>query len=165
MPDFRVTADGWLFAGWRRFPCALGRSGIVRDKHEGDGATPAGRWPLREVLYRRDRLTPPATRLPVSAIARDDGWCDDPAHADYNRRVRLPHPARCETLWRDDALYDLICVIGYNDAPPAAGRGSAIFMHVAAPGYAPTAGCVALAPADLRAVLAEAGRGDFLVIG
>ena len=165
MSALRITNDGWLVAGWRRFPCALGRAGIVANKREGDGATPAGRWPLREILYRPDRITRPVSRLPVSAIAPDAGWCDDPSHPDYNRRVKLPHAARCETLWRDDGLYDLLCVIGYNDAPVIAGRGSAIFMHVAAPRLAPTAGCVALAPIDLRAVLAETGPDDRIAIG
>lgn len=160
MTVFHVTADGWLFANGRRFICALGRAGTTRDKHEGDGATPEGRWPLRELLYRADRITAPLTRLPLSAIARDDGWCDDPGHADYNRRVKLPHPARHETLWREDALYDLVLVLGYNDAPVVPGRGSAIFMHIARPNWQPTEGCVALAPMDLRAILAIAAPGD-----
>ena len=164
MGEFRVTAEGWLSTGGWRYPCALGRAGIVRAKREGDGATPAGRWPLREVLYRSDRVARPATGLPLSRIAPADGWCDDPDHADYNRRVRLPHAARCEHLWREDALYDLICVIGYNDAPPLSGHGSAIFLHAAGPGYSPTAGCVALAPGDLRAILAAAAPGDHMVI-
>lgn len=160
----RVTADGWLIAAAVRFPCALGRAGIVASKREGDGGTPAGWLPLREVLYRADRVLPPATRLPVSPIARDDGWCDDPAHVDYNRRVRLPHPARCETLWRADGLYDLLAVLGWNDDPPVPERGSAIFLHAARPNYAPTEGCVALAVGDLRAVLAMFGPGDSLFV-
>jgi L,D-peptidoglycan transpeptidase YkuD (ErfK/YbiS/YcfS/YnhG family) len=164
MTDFRLTADGWLFTCGLRFICALGRGGIRRDKHEGDGATPAGAWPIRKVLYRADKIAAPVTRLPVSAIARDDGWCDDPAHADYNRRIKLPHPARHEILWRDDALYDLIVILGYNDAPVVPGKGSAIFMHVARPLWQPTEGCVALAPIDLRAVLAIAAPGDAVKI-
>ena len=96
--------------------------------------------------------------MPLEPIAPDDGWCDDPADADYNRMVRLPHPARCEELWRDDALYDLIGVLGWNDAPVVRGRGSAIFLHVARPDFAPTEGCVALAATDLRAVLAAGLR-------
>ncbi|MDE2007139.1 MAG: hypothetical protein KGI51_11270, partial [Rhodospirillales bacterium] len=106
------------------------------------------------VLYRADRLAAPACAVPIEPIAPDDGWCDDPAHADYNRMVRLPHPASTEELWRADAVYDLIGVLGWNDAPVARGRGSAIFLHVARPDYAPTAGCIALALADLRRVLA-----------
>jgi L,D-peptidoglycan transpeptidase YkuD (ErfK/YbiS/YcfS/YnhG family) len=164
MTDIRILPEGRLILPGRKFGCALGRSGIVRDKHEGDGATPAGRWPPRELMYRPDRMAPPRSPLPSVAMERDWGWCDDPAHPDYNRRVRLPHPARCEELWRADRLYDLVLTIGYNDAPVVAGRGSAIFMHVARPGLAPTEGCIALGLGDLEAVLAELSPDDWIVI-
>ncbi len=123
------------------------------DKREGDGATPAGRMALRRVLYRADRTAPPAARVRVEPIAREDGWCDDPGHPDYNRQVRLPHPARHEALWREDGLYDIIGVLGWNDAPVERGRGSAIFLHIARADYAPTEGCIALDARDLRRVL------------
>lgn len=159
------TAEGITALSWRgrRTICAIGRGGIREDKREGDGATPAGRFPLREILYRPDRLTAPSTRLPLRALAETDGWCDDPADAAYNCRVRLPHPARCERLWRADALYDLLIVVGYNDDPAVPGQGSAIFIHVAAPGFAPTEGCVALAVPDLKDLAAVAMPGDVLV--
>lgn len=162
MTDMAVTADGRL--RWRRrdYRCAVGRGGVRTAKVEGDGATPAGRHPLRRVLYRPDRLAAPATLLPTIPLAPDDGWCDDPAHGDYNTMVGLPHPGRCEALWRGDAVYDVIVVLGYNDGPVVAGRGSAIFLHVARPGYAPTEGCVALALPDLLAVLRDARPGDAL---
>jgi L,D-peptidoglycan transpeptidase YkuD (ErfK/YbiS/YcfS/YnhG family) len=92
--------------------------------------------------------------VPREPIAETDGWCDDPGHRDYNRLVKLPHPARHEELWRRDGVYDIVAVLGWNDAPVERGRGSAIFLHVARPGLAPTEGCVALAEGDLRAVLA-----------
>ena len=160
-----ATAEGTAFLSWagQRVRCAIGRGGIRRDKREGDGATPSGRFPLREVLYRPDRLAAPPTRLALRALAEADGWCDDPADAAYNRLVRLPRPARCEALWRADALYDLLIVVGYNDAPVEPGRGSAIFIHVAKPDYAPTKGCVALALPDLLDLAAHAAPGDVLV--
>ena len=147
--------------------CALGRSGVVsaRAKREGDGATPAGVWPLRRLLYRADRLAAPKTRLPVAAIQAHDGWCDDPKDARYNREVPLPYPASAEHLWREDHVYDLIVVLGYNDDPPEPPRGSAIFLHCARPDYAPTEGCVALAVTDLLHVVALAAPGDALEIG
>ena len=86
-------------------------------------------------------------------IAPQDGWCDDPSHAAYNRQVTLPFGHSHETLWRADGLYDLIVVLGHNDDPPAPGLGSAIFLHVAAPDYTPTEGCVALALGDLLEVV------------
>ena len=97
-------------------------------------------------------------------IAPDDGWCDAPDDAAYNRPVKLPYPASAERMWRDDGLYDLVVVLGYNDDPPEAGRGSAIFLHLARPDYAPTQGCVALARPDLEAVLALAGPGSALEV-
>jgi len=156
-------AEGWsaAFAG-RRFRCAIGRGGVTGDKREGDGATPLGRWPLRRVLFRPDRLPPPETRLPIAPLSPDDGWCDDPADDSYNRPVRLPHPARHETLWRDDGLYDVVVVLGHNDDPPVKGRGSAIFLHVARTGYASTEGCVALARDDLLRVLRDATESTAL---
>lgn len=135
------------------FPCILGRTGIRADKHEGDGGTPVGRFALKRVLYRSDKLMAPATRLPIAPIARDDGWCDAPEDPNYNRPVKLPYPASAEKMWRDDSLYDLVVVLGHNDDPVVPYAGSAIFMHVAAPDGTPTAGCIALAREDLLSVL------------
>lgn len=132
---------------------AIGASGISTSKAEGDMATPAGSLALRGVLYRADRLARPACAVPAYALSPQDGWCDDPQHADYNRQVCLPHPARHELLWRQDHVYDVIGILGWNDAPVLRGRGSAIFLHLARDDYAPTEGCVALALPDLLAVL------------
>lgn len=161
--DIEVFADGTLAWSGRTMRCALGRAGVTTTKREGDGATPAGRFPLRQVLYRPDCLAPPAVYLPVRPLDAADGWCDDPEDAAYNRPVRRPFAARHEALWRADGLYDLLAVIGHNDAPPIAGLGSAIFLHVAAPGYVPTAGCVALALPDLSEILA-AWRPDWRLV-
>jgi L,D-peptidoglycan transpeptidase YkuD (ErfK/YbiS/YcfS/YnhG family) len=158
-----VHRDGRLMLGGQVFRAALGRGGVRADKQEGDGATPAGVLALRRVLYRADRMPPPDCATPIEPLAPDDGWCDDPQHRDYNRMVRLPHDGRCEELWRSDELYDLVGVLGWNDAPVVRGRGSAIFLHVARPDYAPTEGCVALALADLRRVLA-AGVTELRVV-
>jgi len=156
--DLIVTADadgaGRARFGANAWPCALGPAGIRALKREGDGATPVGSFAPRRVLYRADRVAAPKTDLPVAALAPEDGWCDDPADPAYNRQVRLPYPARHERLWRDDGIYDVIVILGHNDAPPVPGRGSAIFLHVAQPDYAPTQGCIALARADLLAFLA-----------
>lgn len=160
----RVTADGILAAGNRRFRCALGRGGITLDKREGDGATPAGDFPLRQVLYRADRVSRPKTGLPVTAIAPDDGWCDAPGDRNYNRAVKHPYPASAERLWRDDGLYDLVVVVGYNDDPVQPRKGSAIFIHVAAADFTPTEGCVALAMPDLLALLQACGSSTRLLI-
>lgn len=144
--------------GTRRWRAAVGRGGIALKGREGDGISPLGCWPIRRVLYRADRLPgPPTTAFPCAAIAPDDGWCDAPDHADYNRPVRLPFAASHEEMWRADALYDIVCVLGHNDAPVVPGAGSAVFLHVARPDYGATAGCAALACDDLLAFLALAG--------
>lgn len=162
MSELIVTAEragatrGTARLGRLAWPCALGRSGIVRDKREGDGGTPAGRFPWRQVLYRADRLPRPATPLPCRLITPDSGWCDDPADAaNYNRPVRLPYAGSHERLWRPDGLYDVILIPGHNDDPPVPGLGSAIFVHVATPDYTPTAGCVALRLEHLLILLGE----------
>jgi L,D-peptidoglycan transpeptidase YkuD (ErfK/YbiS/YcfS/YnhG family) len=136
-----------------RLQAAIGRSGVRADKIEGDGATPAGLLALRRVLYRADRVALPRCAVPRAPLGPQDGWCDDPEHRHYNTLVRLPHAARHEELWRDDGLYDVIGVLGWNDAPVVPGRGSAIFLHVARDDYAPTEGCIALDRANLLAVL------------
>jgi L,D-peptidoglycan transpeptidase YkuD (ErfK/YbiS/YcfS/YnhG family) len=159
-----VRAPGILIWNGRQIRCALGPAGIRAEKREGDGATPAGCFPLRRVLYRADRLDGVETRLPCRAICRDDGWCDDPADPQYNRPVTLPYPGRCETLWREDGLYDLLVVLGHNDDPVEIGRGSAVFLHVARPDYGPTAGCVAVALGDLKALLADADTSAILTV-
>jgi len=162
--EFAVDAAGWFRAGGRAFRCALGRGGVRSDKTEGDGATPVGRFALRRVLWRADRLPPPNTTLPAAPLARDQGWCDDPGDPAYNRPVRLPFAGGHEVLWRDDSLYDVIVVLGHNDSPPVPGKGSAIFLHVAAPDYAPTEGCIALALDDLLEVLALCMPGDTVTV-
>lgn len=155
MTEATVHPSGRLVFRGETLRCALGRGGVRAQKQEGDGATPAGLLPLRRILFRADREPIPRTALPREPIDALDGWCDDPTHRDYNRQIRLPHPARHEELWRADALYDLIAVLGWNDAPVERQRGSAIFLHIARPDFAPTEGCVALAAPDLRRLLAD----------
>ncbi len=159
--------DAWA-ASWNgeSFRCTVGRSGIVTAaaKREGDGASPAGAWPMRRLLYRADRLAAPRTGLPLSPIAEDDGWCDAPNDARYNQPVKLPYEASHERLWRDDGLYDLLVVLDHNNAPVRAGLGSAIFLHCAQPDFSPTEGCVALEKSALLSLLASAKPGDRVVI-
>lgn len=135
---------GILRAGPFLLPCSLGRSGPVLTKREGDGGTPMGMFAIRRVHLRADRTGLRHRGRLFRVIAPDDGWCDAGRHPAYNRRVTLPFSASHEVLWREDALYDAIFELGYNDDPPLAGRGSAIFLHVARPGFTPTEGCVAV---------------------
>lgn len=133
--------------------CALGRGGIGAKQAEGDGITPSGRFALRAVWYRADRVTP-QTLLPSHKITSQDGWSDDMRDPDYNRHVTLPHGYRHEALWRDSPVYDLVGVMDYNLSPVVAGAGSAVFLHIWRGARHPTEGCVALAREDLLFVLA-----------
>ncbi len=162
--DAHVSPDGLLTWQTANCRCALGRSGVRANKREGDGATPAGILPVRRTLYRADRLDRPATRLPVEPLREDDGWCDAPEDSRYNQQIQLPYGAHHEMLWRDDHLYDVLVVLGYNDTPVVPGLGSAVFLHVAQPDFAPTEGCIALALPDLLALLGAIGPDGRLVI-
>lgn len=148
---------GVLLFGPRAIPAALGRGGIRADKREGDGATPRGRFRLVRLWWRADRGPRPRTLLPVRRIRPDDAWSEDAGHRGYNRPFRLPPGGEGDRLWREDRLYDLVIELDHNTRPRIAGRGSAVFIHVARPGLAPTAGCVALRADDLRRLLARLG--------
>ena len=163
---FIAYSDGLLDLDGRRVTCALGRSGVktALEKQEGDGATPLGVWPMRRVLYRPDRGEAPVSGLPVAPLTPTDGWCDDPADPNYNRPVVLPYRASCEEMWRDDELYDVVVILAHNSDPPVPGKGSAIFLHCARADYSPTEGCVALAKADLLALLRLAALGSVLEV-
>ncbi|MFQ5534366.1 MAG: L,D-transpeptidase [Sphingomonadales bacterium] len=151
--DLVVSGDGVLEWRGKKYRCTVGRGGVTSEKREGDGATPRGSFLMRRVLYRPDRHACPEGGLPADALRQQDGWCDDPRDPKYNRQVTLPYPARCESLWRHDGRYDYIVVIGHNDDPVTPGAGSAVFVHVAAPDYGATAGCVALSAPDLVEIL------------
>jgi L,D-peptidoglycan transpeptidase YkuD (ErfK/YbiS/YcfS/YnhG family) len=146
-------SQGWLFAGPLAAPVALGRAGIKADKREGDGGTPRGRFRPLRLWWRADRLPRPRTLLPVRRIGPDDAWCEDPHHRRYNQPFRRSANEPGDRLRRGDGLYDMIIEIDHNTRPRVAGRGSAVFIHVARPAFAPTAGCVALRPCELKMLL------------
>ncbi|MBN8831316.1 MAG: L,D-transpeptidase family protein [Sphingomonadales bacterium] len=152
--------------------CVIGKGGLIAaaDKREGDGATPLGDWPIRAALLRPGRIgRDHAPALPWRWIRADDGWCDDPADTAYNRPVHLPRTTSHERMTRDDQAYDVVIVLGHNDAPPVPGMGSAIFFHQWVIGEngapKPTEGCVAIAPEDMRVVLGKLRPGMVTRIG
>jgi L,D-peptidoglycan transpeptidase YkuD (ErfK/YbiS/YcfS/YnhG family) len=169
-PVLRVRAlpsdprRGVVEAGPLRLPCALGRGGRRHGKREGDGATPRATLRPLAVRYRPDRGRRPATHLPVGVIRPGDGWCDDPRDRRYNRPVALPFPASHERMHRDDALYDVVVILDWNMRPAVRGRGSAIFLHIARPGFAPTEGCIAVSPAAMRRLLPRLRRSSRIVV-
>ena len=159
-----AASQARLALGGMVVPCALGRAGSRVVKREGDGATPIGRWHVGEVFYRMDRLRRPRTQLPVRPLRRLDGWCDAVGDRNYNRPVRHPYAASAEKLWRSDSLYDLILTLNHNTRPRVQGHGSAIFLHVAGPGYPTTAGCIAIARLHLLRVLERLDRDSVVCV-
>ena len=160
----RRDSSGWVTLGPLRFPCALGRSGRSVDKREGDWATPIGQFAIRRGYYRQDHLRRPQSGLPFAAIRPAEGWCDAAGDRNYNRKVEHPYPASAEHMWRPDGLYDVVLVLDHNARPRVQGRGSAVFVHVARPGYTPTAGCVALRRDHLIRLLKNLRPGARIVI-
>lgn len=156
--------NGILEAGSLTVPCRLGRAGPLVRKREGDGGTPVGDWPLRRVFYRPDRVPRPVSGLPVSPIARDQGWSENPADPEYNRLVTLPHRFAHELMWRDDHLYDVVVVVGHNDDPVVPCAGSAIFIHLKREDGGPTAGCVGLSRGDILRLVPRLGPRTRLVV-
>jgi L,D-peptidoglycan transpeptidase YkuD (ErfK/YbiS/YcfS/YnhG family) len=158
------STRGWLIAGPLSLPAALGRGGIKANKREGDGATPRGTFRFKRLWWRAGRHPRPATLLPVQRIMPDDGWCEDPSDRHYNQRIKVPPQSKADRLARNDNLYDFIVELDHNTSPRVAGRGSAVFIHVARPQFAPTAGCVALELSSLRRLLARVGPRTRIVV-
>jgi L,D-peptidoglycan transpeptidase YkuD (ErfK/YbiS/YcfS/YnhG family) len=157
-------SQGWLAAGNRVFRVALGRSGTKASKREGDGATPVGRFRPVRLWLRADRLTRPRVFLPIRRIGPNDAWCEDPHHRRYNRAFQRSANEPGDRLRRTDYLYDLIVEIDHNVRPRVAGRGSAVFIHVAREGFTPTAGCIALTKSDLLLLLARLSLNTRIVV-
>jgi L,D-peptidoglycan transpeptidase YkuD (ErfK/YbiS/YcfS/YnhG family) len=156
---------GWLTAeGWT-IPVALGRGGIKANKREGDGGTPRGVFFPKRLWWRADRHVRPKTHLTVRPIRPEDAWCEDPADRHYNQAIRLARGVSGDRLTRDDHLYDFIVEIDHNTGPRIAGRGSAVFLHLARENFSPTAGCVSMNRSGMLRLLQRMGPRTRIVIG
>lgn len=156
---------GHILAGNIVIPCALGKGSITHNKREGDGATPIGTHHAVKGFYRADKMPRPRTAVPMVAIKKSDGWCDEPGHRSYNRKVTLPLAARHESMWREDYLYDIVLDLNWNARPRIHGRGSAIFLHFARDNFGPTEGCIAIHPRFARRFLSLIGPHTKIVVG
>jgi L,D-peptidoglycan transpeptidase YkuD (ErfK/YbiS/YcfS/YnhG family) len=156
---------GLLVAGGQAIPVALGRGGLKANKREGDGGTPRGIFRPRRLWWRADRHPRPSSFLPVRAIRPEDAWCEDPDSRYYNQPVRVDRSLGGDRLTRTDHLYDFIVEIDHNTCPRVAGRGSAVFIHLARPNFAPTAGCVSMTKSSLLHLLRRLGPATKIVIG
>ena len=147
-------SQGFLQAGNLVFPCALGRGGIVINKREGDGGTPLASMRVLAGYFRNDHFAGARrTALAMAPIDADLGWCEVPGDRNYNRPVKIPYGASHERMKRDDRLYDVCMVLDWNIRPRCHGRGSAIFFHLARPGFTPTEGCVAISAQTMARLL------------
>lgn len=158
----RFVTKALINAGGRTFVASIGRSGISALKREGDGATPLASMRIIHGFYRADRVRIPPTRLEMQPIKVDDGWCDAPQHACYNRSIRLPFDHSSETLRRDDMLYDICLVLDWNYHARSRHCGSAIFLHIANPYGKATEGCVAVSPKAMCQLLQHIKRGTIV---
>lgn len=137
------------------FKCAVGKNGITNNKVEGDGCTPAGKYSIIQIYYRQDRVVLPSINIPLTAMSQNFGWCDDVSSDHYNKIITFPFKQKAEILFRNDNIYDILCIINYNQNPVIKNKGSAIFLHIARPSYAGTEGCIALNKSDLIQLLTK----------
>jgi L,D-peptidoglycan transpeptidase YkuD (ErfK/YbiS/YcfS/YnhG family) len=163
--DLVVGPWGARFLG-RRFPCSVGRGGILpaAAKREGDGATPAGAWRMTHLYWRADRLAASPLALDAEPLGPRQGWAEDPDDPAYNRPIRHPHPYPADRMARGDGLYDLCAITDHNADPVVPGAGSAIFVHLWRKPRHPTAGCIAFRRADLAWILARWQQGSRIIV-
>jgi L,D-peptidoglycan transpeptidase YkuD (ErfK/YbiS/YcfS/YnhG family) len=155
---------GWLTVDGNIIPVSLGRGGIKANKREGDGGTPRGTFQPLRLWWRADRHPRPRTFLPVRAIGLQDAWCEDRSNRHYNQPVRLDRDQAGDRLWRNDHLYDFVIELDHNTRPRVAGRGSAVFLHLARQNFSATAGCVAMTEASMLRLLVRLGPRTRIVI-
>ena len=150
----------------KNYGCVIGKNGMIaaNKKIEGDGKTPIGRWRLKKVFFREDKVEKPLPELPVEPIQKNYGWCDDINCKDYNKLVILPHSGSYEDMWRDDSLYDIVVELAYNDSPIVKGQGSAIFMHIMRDNGKATEGCIALKKESLLEILRKCSKNTHITI-
>ena len=159
------SRQGWLTAGGMTFPVALGRGGILANKREGDGGTPRGIFRPRKLWWRADRHRRPQTHLAVRKIRPEDAWCEDPGDRHYNQPIRRIRERAGDRLTRKDHLYDFIVEIDHNTTPRIAGRGSAVFLHLARENFGPTAGCISMTRSSMLQLLRRLGPQTRIIIG
>lgn len=146
-------SQGQLIAGTLVLRCALGKGGITSRKREGDGGTPLSAMRLLYGFKRPDKKVKSTPLLRLNSLKNNDGWCEVSDDRNYNRHVEIPYNASHETMWRNDNLYDICIVMDWNIRPRKRAGGSAIFFHLARPGYTPTEGCIALSRSDMNRLL------------
>ena len=159
-----LVKNNRLFVEGRQIQCAIGLNGLTNDKQEGDLSTPIGTFHFNKIYYRADKLGNKKFIINSSIINKNDGWCDDQKSDLYNQHIQFPFQGSAEHLYRDDHIYDIICVLNYNTSPVIPGRGSAIFLHIAKPGFLGTEGCVAIEKKPLIEIATNLTTDSTIVI-
>jgi len=135
-----------------KLKCCIGKNGLKKNKIEGDKSTPKGTYKLCKLYYRKDRVTPPITKIKSKIIKSNMGWCNDSNHKLYNKEILLNKSIKCEKIFRDDYKYNYLITINYNTKKILPFKGSAIFIHLTE-NYKATAGCIALKKNDFDILL------------
>mgnify|MGYP006447801253 CR=1 FL=1 len=135
--------------------CAIGKRGIGYKKKEGDLITPIGKYRVKSLLYRKDRVKTIKSKLKKITIKKNLGWCNDPKSSKYNQLINLPFSHKHEKLFKKANIYDIILVLNYNMNPIKKNKGSAIFIHVARNNYTKTEGCVAIRKTQLLKIVKQ----------
>ena len=159
-----VVKNGFLSYQNQKYKCSIGYNGLTNNKSEGDGCTPIGTFKINKILYRPDKINNYKFNLDSEIIEERNGWCDDAKSDLYNQKINFPFNQSAECLYRNDDLYDIVCVIDYNLNPIIKGKGSAIFLHVASDDYSPTHGCVAIKKNDLLQIALELEKDSTITI-
>ena len=147
-----------------KIKCSIGKEGITRNKKEGDLKTPKGKFKLKLIFYRKDKIKILKTSLKKIAIQKNMGWCDDATNKKkYNKLIKVNKNIKHEKLYRIDNEYDLLIPIKYNFYNTVLGKGSCIFIHLTKD-YKPTAGCIALRKKDFLIMLKILKKNTKIVI-
>ncbi len=144
--------------------CAIGKRGIGIKRKEGDLITPKGKYKVKYILYRKDRIRKIQSKLKKIVITKNMGWCDDPKSKDYNKLIKLPTNYSYEKLYRRESIYDLILVLNFNMRPIVKKKGSAIFIHIAKKNHKKTEGCVAINKIQLLKIIKKLKKNTKVLI-
>ena len=136
-----------------KLKCALGKRGIGYKKKEGDLITPVGKYKIKYILYRKDRIKKIYSKIRTIVIKKNMAWCNDPESKDYNKLIKLPSDFSFEKLYKKENIYDIVLVLDYNMNPIIKNKGSAIFIHVAKKNFKKTEGCIALRKIHLLKII------------
>ena len=147
-----------------KIKCSIGKEGITRNKKEGDLKTPKGKFKLKLIFYRKDKIKILKTSLKKIAIQKNMGWCDDIKSKKYNKLISFPFKYSAEKLWRKDNIYDVAIVLNYNLNPVKKNKGSAIFLHITKKNYSPTRGCIAINEKDMLNLTTNLKKNSAIII-